>query len=165
MGELYTEIPVEVVLGAAGLVSLLFLIVVIVLWVKVNRLRKRYVQMLNGAAEADVEAILLQLQEQLNERAAHDQETDRQLGSIQQRMKQMKSHIAVYRYNAFQEGGNDLSFSVAILDDEQSGVVFSGIHNREQTYVYAKPIAEGGSKYPLSPEEKEAISRCLPGKS
>jgi hypothetical protein len=72
-------------------------------------------------------------------------------------LKKMKSKVGIHRYNAFSDTGSDLSFSVAILDEYQDGVLLTGIHNREQTYIYAKPIQRGQSQYTLSPEEKEAI--------
>lgn len=73
----------------------------------------------------------------------------------------MKSKVAMKRYNAFGERGNDLSFSLAILDDNHSGIVLSSLHNRENSYIYAKPLEKGESPYPLSPEEKEVIALAL----
>lgn len=160
MGELGASIPLEVVLAFVGIIGLVFIIIVVSLWVKLNRLRKRYERMLNGAEAANVEQILIDLQEKLNNQEAMSDETDRKIKQIRQDMRYMKSHIGFYRYNAFAERGSDLSFSVAILDDQQNGVVLTGIHSREQTYMYAKPIEQGQSKYTLSPEEKEAINRC-----
>ena len=62
------------------------------------------------------------------------------------------------RYNAFNESGSDLSFSIAIVDDQLDGLVFTSIHGREETYCYGKPIVKGESKYPLSPEEIQVIN-------
>ncbi|MNG37637.1 hypothetical protein D3C84_1250500 [compost metagenome] len=73
-------------------------------------------------------------------------------------MKKKKGNIGIHRYNAFAERGNDLSFSIAVIDDAEDGMVLSGIHGRENTFVYAKPVQEGQSKYPLTPEEIEAIN-------
>ena len=43
---------------------------------------------------------------------------------------------------------------LAILSEQEEGIVLTGLHNRESSYVYAKPLKDGQSKYPLSPEEK-----------
>lgn len=77
------------------------------------------------------------------------------------KMRGMKSKVAMKRYNAFGERGNDLSFSLAILDDNHSGIVLSSLHNRENSYIYAKPIEQGETPYALSPEEKEVIALAL----
>ncbi|CAG7643334.1 hypothetical protein PAESOLCIP111_04465 [Paenibacillus solanacearum] len=162
MGETITQIPVEVLLFGVGIIMLLFLILLITLWVKLNNLRRNYKKMINGEVNADVEQLLIRLQEKGNDQEDQTKKIEHTLQQVQERMRGMKSNIEIVRYNAFAESGSDLSFSVAILDDTQSGIVFSGIHNRDQMYVYAKPVERGQSTYALSPEEKEAITRCGP---
>ncbi|MGH2597255.1 MAG: DUF4446 family protein [Actinomycetota bacterium] len=70
-------------------------------------------------------------------------------------------HVALLRYDAFEDVGGRLSFSCAMLDDHGSGVVLTSINGRQETRVYAKPIAEGRSGYNLSSEEEEAIRQAL----
>jgi hypothetical protein len=69
--------------------------------------------------------------------------------------------VALLRYDAFEDVGGRLSFSCAMLDDRGSGVVLTSINGRQETRVYAKPIAEGRSSYNLSSEEEEAIRQAL----
>ena len=57
--------------------------------------------------------------------------------------------------------GSDLSFAVALLDEQNSGVVFNGIYSREMSNIYAKPVEKGNSSYTLSAEEAEAIRRAV----
>jgi hypothetical protein len=70
-------------------------------------------------------------------------------------------HVALLRYDAFEDVGGRLSFSCAMLDDHGSGVVLTSINGRQETRVYAKPIADGRSSYNLSSEEEEAIRQAL----
>jgi hypothetical protein len=70
-------------------------------------------------------------------------------------------HVALLRYDAFEDVGGRLSFSCALLDEHSSGVVLTSINGRQETRVYAKPIAEGTSSYNLSTEEAEAIRQAL----
>jgi hypothetical protein len=125
-------LDVRVLLIMFSIITIVFLIIVIVLWNKLSKLRSNYMSMLNGDASINVEQALIDLQEK---------------------------NTALH--NAFAESGNDLSFSIALVDDEQDGLVLSGIHNRDETYVFAKPLEKGQSKYTLSPEEKEAIHRSV----
>lgn len=76
-------------------------------------------------------------------------------------MKKCTQKIGIVRYNAFKDTGSDLSFSLAILDDYNNGVVLNGIYARDSSNIYAKPIENGESKYVLSNEEKEAINRAI----
>ncbi len=70
-------------------------------------------------------------------------------------------HVALLRFDAFEDVGGRLSFSCALLDDLGNGVVMTSINGRQDTRVYAKPIEEGHSHYNLSIEEEEAIRQAL----
>jgi len=50
----------------------------------------------------------------------------------------LHTKVGVVRYNAFDDVGSDLSFSIALLDDNDNGVVISGIYSRESSTTYAK---------------------------
>ena len=69
--------------------------------------------------------------------------------------------FAVYRYDAFEDMGGQLSFSAAILNDHGDGIVISCINGRQEARTYAKPVARATSPYNLSPEEQEAIRMAL----
>ena len=69
--------------------------------------------------------------------------------------------VGMVRYDAFEDVGGRLSFSCALLDDLGNGVVVTSINGRQDTRVYAKPVAEGRSAYNLSTEEEEAIRQAL----
>ena len=69
--------------------------------------------------------------------------------------------VGVLRYDAFEDVGGRLSFSCALLDEHGTGVVITSINGRQETRVYAKPVARGGSTYNLSLEEEEAIRQAM----
>ena len=68
--------------------------------------------------------------------------------------------ISIVRFNPFGDTGGDQSFVLAVLDALNSGYVLTSIHGREGTRVYVKPIDESKSKYPLSEEEKQALTQA-----
>lgn len=70
-------------------------------------------------------------------------------------------HVAVVRYDAFQDMGGRMSFSAALLDDAGDGLVLTSINGRSETRTYAKGVKAGNSETTLSPEEGEAIARAL----
>ncbi len=65
--------------------------------------------------------------------------------------------IGLVRYNAFRDVGSDLSFAIALLDGNDTGVVLNGLYGSESSNIYAKPIKGGVSTYQLSEEEKYAL--------
>lgn len=68
--------------------------------------------------------------------------------------------IGIIRYNPFSDAGGDQSFSIALLNSKDGGIVLSSLHGRKESRIYAKPVESGESKYHLTDEEKEAIRRA-----
>jgi hypothetical protein len=66
--------------------------------------------------------------------------------------------LGVVRYDAFDDMGGRLSWSLALLDDSGTGVVLTSIHGRSDARTYAKPVSSWASEQSLSPEEGEAIA-------
>ncbi|KRC53139.1 MULTISPECIES: DUF4446 family protein [unclassified Nocardioides] len=69
-------------------------------------------------------------------------------------------HLAVVRYDAFDEMGGRLSWSLALLDDSGDGVVLTSIRGRNEARTYAKSVAAWSSDQELSPEEGEAVAHA-----
>lgn len=69
-------------------------------------------------------------------------------------------HLAVVRYDAFDEMGGLLSWSLALLDDAGDGVVLTSIRGRNEARTYAKSVAGWSSDQELSPEEDEAVAHA-----
>ncbi|MCL5064963.1 MAG: DUF4446 family protein [Firmicutes bacterium] len=77
---------------------------------------------------------------------------------LERRQRRSLSRTGMVRYNPFDDTGADLSFSLAVLSDEQDGLVLTSLWGRDEVRVYAKPIKQGVSRYALSNEEKQAVA-------
>ena len=66
------------------------------------------------------------------------------------------------RYDAFDDMGGHLSWSLALLDDGGDGVVLTSIHGRSDARTYAKNVSGWTSEQQLSPEEEEALGHARP---
>lgn len=70
--------------------------------------------------------------------------------------------INLTRYNPFDELGGDQSFVLCLLDNANSGVIITSLHNRDSTRVYAKAIKNGESEnLALSKEETKALIKTI----
>lgn len=81
-----------------------------------------------------------------------------EVGALQEEVGDALRHVAVVRYDAFGDMGGQLSWSVALLDDNGNGLVLSSIHGRSDSRTYAKNIAEWSCDQQLSPEETQAVA-------
>lgn len=97
--------------------------------------------------------------------ASKDTDRDEVLGYLyylDESAKRLKGNIGLVRYNAIGERASDMSFSLALLDENRDGVVISSLFSHQgQSYIYAKPVEKGDSSYRLSKEEKQAIQQAI----
>lgn len=82
------------------------------------------------------------------------------LTEAEEKLRQSVDRAELVRFNAFDNMGSDLSFALALLNQEGNGVVLSSINSREESRVYAKPIEGGKSSYHLSAEEMQALEKA-----
>ncbi len=153
---------VEILLGLMILV-LGLIVATIYLRIKINKIKERYNLFVRGMNGIDVEGLFIK---------AHGDIMDikRDLNLFEQNITQLETKLAFtiqrvgfIRYNAFDNVGSDLSFSIAMLDQYQNGFIVTSIYGRESCVSYAKPIKGGISTIPLSAEEILAIDRALKG--
>lgn len=156
MGD-WTSNPMNAVTVGLALFVIILFIWITIIGGRLKKLRKQYTAVMGNTGVTNMEDIIIELKEGLAEQRHANKQLEAQLSKVHMSLPQQKGKIGIIRYNAFAEQGNDLSFSIAIVNEEKDGAVFTGIHNRENTYVYAKPLEKGESAYPLTPEERKAI--------
>ncbi len=70
--------------------------------------------------------------------------------------------VAIKRFNPFADMGGDTSFTAALLNNENSGILLTYIATREQGgRSYAKPIEKGRANQQLSEEEAEVLATAI----
>ncbi|MHB1629996.1 MAG: DUF4446 family protein [Bacilli bacterium] len=121
------------------------------------RLKKRYKGLVRGETGQNLEQLITDNHEQVAQLERELERLRRVVETHERRLQASMTTARVVRYNAFGENGNDLSFSLALLNEQGDGAVLSSIFGREESRVYAKPVAEGNSTYTLTDEERKVI--------
>lgn len=153
----------EIVLGITGLVILL-LIFNLINRIKISRALKKYKELngfLNVSNSEDIEETLINYIKEVDFLKSAMGNLDTNHKELEDKVSNSVQQVGFIRYNAFDDIGSDLSFSLALLDDNSNGVVISNIYGRDESNVYAKPISRGSSNYPLSTEEKEVVEMAM----
>ncbi|OXS56654.1 hypothetical protein B1A99_20285 [Cohnella sp. CIP 111063] len=150
-----------IVAGAAGALLLVSFVWLGVLSSKLSKLKKAHSRLIGDTGVSNMEEVMGVIHGRMSELERKQSDQDQTMGQHERRLASLKGRIGVHRFNAFSDSGSDLSFSVAFINEAQDGVVITGIHGREQTFLYAKPIDKGQSAYMLTPEEKTAISLAM----
>ena len=113
--------------------------------------------MFNFKKNKNQTATLKELAKQVRLLEERLKETTDDLASLKQVQEKSISKVGLLRFNPFGEIGGDQSFSVALLDNENSGVVITSHYGKDMQRVYAKTITKGKSEHALSKEEEKVI--------
>ncbi len=90
-----------------------------------------------------------------------NKEIKKYMEKLEEKTNGCMQKIGFIRYNAFKDTGSDLSFALAILNKNNTGIILNGIYSRETSNIYAKSIENGKSEYRLSEEETIALNEAL----
>jgi len=120
-----------------------------------------YRRLTAGVTKKDLKTVLEKLLTGAEKEEGRVDELIKQLEKVEKDGAFHIQKIGLVRFNPFADTGGDQSFTLALLNGEDSGFVISSLHSRESTRFYAKPVKKGkGSDYELSTEEKRAIKKA-----
>lgn len=129
-------------------------------WSRSRHLARRQARMLRGVAGDSLERMLLDYaagsEESRNRLAA----VERQTAANSDGLRASLRRVGIIRYDAFDQVGGQQSFSLALLDDRSHGIVVTALVARNDSRVYAKVLAPGGSEQRLTPEEARAVAEA-----
>jgi len=94
---------------------------------------------------------------------AYSKKADERLEELEGVVKRDLHRIGFIRYNSFDDVGSDLSFTLAMLNEEGDGVVVTSIYSREETRTYGKAVRKFVPQQGASKEEQSAIAMARTG--
>ena len=157
---LYDLDPAYFIIAFAAL-DLIFLILIIILFAKNAGLKKRYKAFMTGADGKSLEETIKTHLEKFGELEETARKNKRDITLIFRNLESAIQKCGMVKYDAFDEMGGKLSFSLALLDKKDNGIVMNAVHTREGCYTYIKDIINGESVLLLTDEEKGAIDEAL----
>ena len=147
------------ILAAAALV---LLVLCVINFVKIHRLKKRYERFMGTKSKNhNIEIMLSDYMQKAQNIGAQHEQLLADIRRLDEQIAFCVQKVAMVRYNPFDDMGGKLSFVLALLDQNNTGVVINGIHSREHCYVYSKAVVGGKSDYELSEEEIAAIEEAI----
>ena len=142
-------------------VAVVFIMVIIITYI-LSKQHKRMYRFFGGRAKRrSMEAMLDEYLDKVDRVEGKYNEILALIDDINLRMVTCLRKVGVVRYNPFEDMGGDMSFVVALLDENDDGIVISTIHARDASYTYAKQVLGGNSSHMLTEEEQEAIKVAL----
>ena len=157
-GILQNPIFVISVLSVNVVLMIIFLAVTFIVGKAYKQLNTRYESFMSKLGEGDkVEKILSEYLRIVDENKKQVVEQEERINRLEANLKKCIQKVGLIRYNAYGDTGSDLSFTMALMDSEDNGVVVNGLYSRESSSIFAKALVKGETKYNLSAEEIQAI--------
>lgn len=139
-------------------ILLFFAVWLIILSIVVFRITSLFSKLTKGVEVSDIKKVLEKILERGNQNQKEINEITKRISWLENDGEKHIQKVGLTRFNPFKELGGDHSFSLAILDKEDSGIIITSLHTRDRTRVYMKDIVKGKSSSDLSTEEKKALS-------
>lgn len=151
-----------------GIIIILLLIIVIILIgtmiscsMRVKRLERKYKMFMKGGDAQSLEKTFVRKFAQIDRLYEAKEEHEQSINSIIKNFRLIFSKYGVEKYDAFDDVGGKLSFALALLDKENTGLILNAVHSRDNCFLYLKEIVKGESYVMLSQEEVEALRKAV----
>lgn len=148
-----------------GILIIVMLVMIIVLAVmlvflliRYNRLETSYQMFMKGKKAESLEEEIGALFDDISGLKAQADKNKKDIRKIIENLRECYQRVGIVKYDAFKEMGGKLSFSVALLNDNETGFIINSIHSSEGCYVYTKEIVNGECAISLGDEEKKALT-------
>lgn len=142
--------------------NIILIILYILSNIKLRKLRKNYSEFMTKLGRGEnIEDMLKQYIEKVNQVGEENKEIEKYCELLKSKTEESIYKIGLVRYNAFKDTGSNLSFALAMLNDDNDGVVLNGIYSRDSSNIYCKTVKNGASEYAVSDEEMEAIEKAI----
>ena len=158
MGNFFEILKTDDFLLISTIINIVLIVITVANTIILKRMNKKYIKFMKQLGNGS------NLDEMLRDYLSDVKEIKKDNSEIKAYYTKLDSDIAsciqkvgIVRYNAFRDVGSDLSFAIALLDRNDTGVVLNGLYGSDSSNVYAKPIKGGISNYQLSEEEKYAL--------
>jgi hypothetical protein len=165
MDELNRYLADNLVIVVAALTALILILLVVALLqsIRLRRAVRAYRALVRDGGHGSLGDVLERHVGRVEEVRNRLGDLDRLHTELERRAQTSIQHIGLVRFNPFEDTGSDQSFAIALLDERRDGIVISSLHGRNNTRVFAKPVAGGNSSHALSDEEAQAIRIAVSG--
>ncbi len=149
------------IMGGMLLLVIFLLIMTINTRKKLKKLIRNYTDFMRGKDAESMEEAILKKFAEVDNLEEKDRQKQQKIKDLYEKLKGAYQKMGIVKYDAFHEMGGKLSFSIAILDEENNGYVMNSMHSQEGCYTYIKEIIKGKSFITLGEEEKQALEQAI----
>ena len=144
------------------LVIVIILVILIILqMVKTKKLIKKYQKFMTGKNGKSLENEMISLFEDIKFLKNLGERNKKDIQNLYNNVALAYQKIGLVKYDAFKEMGGRLSFSLALLNDQNDGFIMNSVHGSDGCYSYTKRITKGECDIQLGDEERVALEKAM----
>ena len=144
-------------LSVAILILLILLLITIINLAQIRKLKKKYEKFMTGSDAQTLEDTIVGHLSEIDGLITSNAENKKNIARLTNQIQFAFQKVGLVKYDAFQEMGGKLSFSLCLLNEKEDGFIINAMHSREGCYTYIKEVIAGNCVIILSEEEKEAL--------
>lgn len=149
-----------ILIGMAAMIVLSFLLIII-LMIKVSKWKKKYSIFMQGKDAKSLEQDIIGLYEDNKFVKIAIEKNKNNIRELFKKHELSFQKFGIVKYDAFQQMGGQLSFSLVLLNENDNGFIINSVHSTEGCYSYSKEIKNGECSISLGEEEKKALNIAL----
>lgn len=123
----------------------------------VFRLHYKLSLFMRGENGMSLESVIKGYLNHVDELRKHDELIAEHALKLEKKVSQAVRNVSMMRFKAFDQGGGNQSFAVALINELGDGVIISSIHHPNRVSVFAKPVSNYASSHDLSEEEEKVL--------
>lgn len=147
-------------IGLLALILILFIICIVSL-VKQKKLKKKYESFMLGKDAKSMENEITDLFSDIKYLKESVDKNAKEIRHIYKRLETTYQKLGIVKYDAFKQMGGKLSFSLALLDENNDGFILNSVHSSDGCYSYTKEIKDGSCQITLGEEEQQALDIAM----
>ena len=148
----------------AAVLTVIMIVVLIVLLMTISKVKKmkyRLNKLVKGKDSLSLEDEINELTEDNRYLKENTENNKKDISNLYRKLESAYQKIGLVKYDAFNQMGGQLSFSLALLDENNNGFIINSVHSTEGCYSYTKEIKNGISALSLGKEEEEALAIAI----
>ena len=149
-----------IIIGMLVFIIILFVLLIIFI-IKEEKLRKKYIKFMCGKNAQSLESDIIKLYEDNNFLKNMVDINKKDIRQLYKDISKAFQKVGIVRYDAYQQMGGLLSFSLALLDENNNGFILNSVHSTEGCYTYTKEVKNGECKIELGNEERVALEQAM----
>lgn len=146
---------------AAYALILILIIITLIQTIRIGKLFKRYKKFMSGKSAKSLEQDIEGIFEDNKFIKASTEKNRKDIQALYRKFEGAFQKVGIVKYDAFNQMGGQLSFSLALLDENDNGFVLNSVHSTEGCYSYTKEIKNGLCEISLGDEEKKALDIAM----